>query len=410
MATASWTWMIYMATHNNVAEAGNQSVARMRLVQRDDTVRVLVQQATPDRCVRRMMGANPEVIADLGQVDSGDPATLIDFIQWAANTAPAQHYALVLWSHGSGWEPSEMETIAKRQSPLVPVTTGELLQRGTDEGRNVFFSSTLDTLFSLPTPPDRAVAFDDGSGHSLDTIELGRVTDNAAQILGQPIDLLGMNACLMSAIEVAYQIRHSVRVYVASEDLMPAQGLPYDDILTCLKAQPDMDAAELGKLVVERYCAYFRASSPQTPLNATLTALQLDGIKQVATTVSAFASALQANIGGEIRVVWDAHRATHPFLFRLYDLVGFCQDLAARSSADPNSIAAAQAVLTALKDPAFRLASDYTAQAYADTGGISTYLMPPIPGKTLSPYYAQTAYAGATGWDKFLAAYHAAVP
>ncbi len=410
MATANWTWLIYMATHNDVAEAGNQSVARMRLAQRNDSVRVLVQQATPDDCVRRIIGANPEVVADLGQIDSGDPAALVDFIQWGADTAPAQHYALVLWSHGSGWEPSEMDAIAKQQPALVPVTTSELHQRGAGEGRQVFFSTTLRTLLSLPTPPVRAVAFDDGSGHSLDTIELGKVTDKVAQILGQPIDLLGMNACLMSAIEVAYQLRLSVRVYVASEDLMPAQGLPYDDILNRLKAQPAMDAVTLGKLLVERYCAYLLASSPQTPLTATLTALQLDGIERVATAVSAFASALQADIGGEIKEVWDAHRAAHPFLFRLYDLVNFCQELAAQSSAGPNSIAAAQAVLTALKDPAFLLSINYTAQTYKDTGGVSTYLMPPIPGKTLSPYYAQTAYAQATGWDKFLAAYHAAIP
>ena len=410
MATATWTWLIYMATRNNVAEAGNQSVARMRLAQRDDSMRVLVQQATPDDCVRRIIGADPEVVADLGQLDSGDPAALVNFIQWGAATAPAQHYALVLWSHGSGWEPSEMETIAKLQPALVPVTASELLQRGAAEGRQVFFSSTLRTLLSLPTPPVRAVAFDDGSGHSLDTIELGQVIDKAAQILGQPIDLLGMNACLMSAIEVAYQIRLSVRVYVASEDLMPAQGLPYDDILNRLKARPDMDAATLGKLLVERYCAYFFALSPQTPLNATLTALQLNGIERVATAVSALAGALQADISSELKEIWNAHRATHPFLFRLYDLVGFCQDLVAQSTAHPDSIAAAQAVLTALKDPAFLLSTSYTGQTYKDTGGISTYLMPPIPGKTLSPYYARTAYAQATGWDKFLAAYHAAIP
>lgn len=410
MATATWTWLIYMATRNNVAEAGNQSVARMRLAQRDDSMRVLVQQATPDDCVRRIIGADPEVVAHLGQLDSGDPAALVDFIQWGAATAPAQHYALVLWSHGSGWEPSEMETIAKLQPALVPVTASELLQRGAAEGRQVFFSSTLRTLLSLPTPPVRAVAFDDGSGHSLDTIELGQVIDKAAQILGQPIDLLGMNACLMSAIEVAYQIRLSVRVYVASEDLMPAQGLPYDDILNRLKARPDMDAATLGKLLVERYCAYFFALSPQTPLNATLTALQLNGIERVATAVSALAGALQADISSELKEIWNAHRATHPFLFRLYDLVGFCQDLVAQSTAHPDSIAAAQAVLTALKDPAFLLSTSYTGQTYKDTGGISTYLMPPIPGKTLSPYYTRTAYAQATGWDKFLAAYHAAIP
>jgi hypothetical protein len=105
MATTSWTWMIYLATYNNAAQAGEESVARMRQAQLSDEVRVLVQQSTPSQTVRRVIGAAPELVADLGQVDSGDPGTLIDFIHWAAATAPAERYALVLWSHGSGWEP-----------------------------------------------------------------------------------------------------------------------------------------------------------------------------------------------------------------------------------------------------------------------------------------------------------------
>ena len=102
MPIASWTWMIYLATHNNAATAGDESVQRIRQAQIDDNVRVLIQQATPAGSVRRVVGASPEVVSDLGQIDSGDPATLLDFVRWAAATAPAQRYALVLWSHGSG--------------------------------------------------------------------------------------------------------------------------------------------------------------------------------------------------------------------------------------------------------------------------------------------------------------------
>ena len=64
MADASWTWMIYLATHNNAAEVGEQSVARMRTIAPNQDVRVLVQQssdvfycthqirASPNRLVR----------------------------------------------------------------------------------------------------------------------------------------------------------------------------------------------------------------------------------------------------------------------------------------------------------------------------------------------------------------------
>lgn len=406
---AAWTWMVYMATHNNVAEAGNQSIASIERVHYDSQVRVLVQQATPQFCQRKIIGQSPTAVSMPGQVDSGEPATLVDFIRWAAATAPARRYALVLWSHGSGWEPSEMERLAQQQPAGGLITTAELVQRSADDGSNVFFTTTMRKLLALPTLPKRAIAFDDGSGHSLDTIELGQVMAQATQILGQPIDLLGMNACLMSSIEVAYQVRNYVRVYVASEDLMPAQSLPYEDILTRLEAQPDLEAVALSQLIVERYCARFLVLSPQSPVPATLTALQLASIEHVASAVHAFADALRANITVEIDAVWAAHQAAHMFRFRLCDLAGFCRALLAQTGVTPDTITAAQELLAALTDPAFLLSTSYTNRTYADTGGVSTYLMEPLPGKHISPYYAETAYAQATGWNDFLIAYHAHV-
>lgn len=412
---ASWTWMVYLATHNNAASAGERSVARMRQAPAGGDVRVLVQQATPVSCVRRVIGADPEVAGDLGQVDSGDPATLLDFIRWAAATAPAQRYALVLWSHGSGWEPQEMARLAQQQPAPVPVTEAELTQRGADDaGRQVFFSSSMRRLLARPTPAERAIAFDDGSGHSLDTIELGQVVAQAAQALGRPLDLLGMNACQMSSAEVAYEVRDSAHVYVASEEDMPVASWPYDDILTRLAAQPGADPQALGRLVVERYCASFRDQplawgKGGLPPGVTLTALNLAGIAPLAAAVRSFAVALRANIGDLSDTIWAAHRKAHPFKFQLYDLASFCGALAALPAASPAAVAAAQAVVAALADPALMLAQEHTAPVYDDVGGLTTYLLRPEPGKTLSPYYAETAYARDTGWGDFLAAYHAAV-
>jgi hypothetical protein len=415
MTNVFWTWMIYLATYNNAAGAGNQSVARVRQARLNDNVRVLVQQSVPGRTVRGIIGTEPTLVAELGQVDSGAPETLIDFVGWAVETAPAERYALVLWSHGSGWEPSEMERLAQEQPAAVPVTAEELNERGPeDEGRQIFFSTTMRQLLARPIPAERAVAFDDGSGHSLDTIELGQVAAQAAQILGRPLDLLGMNACQMSNVEVAYQVRQHARVYVASEEDMPVQSWPYDDILTRLAAQPDMDAEALGRLVVERYCAYFRANPLAwgqygLPLGVTLAALRPDRTTPLAEAARSLAATLRAGIEGQLRAVWEAHRQAHKFKFRLYDLASFCRALAAQPGAAPAGSEAARAVLSALDDPAFVLAHEHTAPAYEGVGGLTTYLMPPTPGKSISPYYAETDYARATGWGDFLAAYHAAV-
>ncbi|MEO7908083.1 MAG: clostripain-related cysteine peptidase [Roseiflexaceae bacterium] len=414
MSEASWTWMIYLATHNNAAEVGEESVARMRTVAPNPNVRVLVQQSTLERTTRHVIGASPEIAADLGKVDSGAPETLLDFIRWAAATAPARRYALVLWSHGSGWTPSEMERIAKQQPAAVPVTAGELIQRGqSDTAGQIFFSSSLGELLAQPTPSERAIAFDDGSGHSLDTLELGRAIAKAAQALGRPLDLVGMNACQMSSAEVAYQLRGSAEVYVASQEDMPVQGWPYDDILPRLAAQPDMDAAALGTLVVERYLAYFQANQlpwgqDGLPAGVTLAATRLDGIPKLAGAVQSLAACMQGNIATLSDAVWAAHAKAHKFKFQLYDLASFCRALANAASGTP-AAAAANAVLTALDDPALMLKRAHLGSTYDDIGGLTTYLLPPGTGKPISPYYAETAYAQATAWGAFLAAYHAAV-
>lgn len=412
MALAPWTWMVYLATHNNAAVAGDASVARIRQAQLGD-LQVVIQQSSPVRTVRRFVGRDPEVVEDLGKVDSGDPAVLLDFIRWAVATAPAAQYALVVWSHGSGWEPAEMVQLAQQQPSVVPVTAAELTQRGADDGHQVFFSSTLRRLLAHATPAERAIAFDDGSGHSLDTVELGATLAQAAGVIGRPFALLGMNACQMSSAEVAYQVRESVRVYVASEEDMPVQSWPYDDILTRLAAQPDMDASALGRLVVERYCAYFREhplpwGQGGLPPGVTLTALDLAGAGRLVEAVRSLAHALVAHVGDLFPLIWGAHRQTYPFKFRMCDLGSFCAALASQPSAPPEVVAAAQAVSAILSDPALVVAQECTASVYDALGGVTTYLLGMEPNKPVSPYYAATDYAQATGWGDFLTAYNAA--
>ena len=415
MTQTTWTWIIYIATHNNVAQFGEMSVQRMREAKLGPQVRVLVQQATPTSCQRREIGATPELAADLGaNVDSGDPQTLLDCITWAVKTAPAERYALVLWSHGSGWQPSEMARLAQQQPAATPVSEGELKQRDDDERRDVFFASTVRRLLAAPTPAERAIAADDGSGHSIDCIELGAVVAKAAALIGRPIDLLGMNACQMASAEVIYQCRDHALAYVASEEDMPAQSLPYTNILNQLTAQSTIDGPTLAKLIVDRYLAAYRDDTTlpwgqgSFPPGVTLAVIEPQATAKLAAAVKNLATTLKASIDTDVNAVWAAHRVALGFKFRLYDLASFCRTLAAQTGVSPAAAAAANTVLAVLGDQTVILANGSTAAKYAGTGGITTYLMPPTPGVALSPYYAETDFARETGWGEFLAAYHAA--
>ena len=46
---------------------------------------------------------NSEEVEDLGEVDSGAPETLTEFMTWAITNYPAKKYALILSDHGAGW-------------------------------------------------------------------------------------------------------------------------------------------------------------------------------------------------------------------------------------------------------------------------------------------------------------------
>ena len=267
MAKAQWTFMVYMAGDNNLSAAGDIDLAEMRQVGSSPEVNIVVQfdKAGNLGARRFLIGKNgqDETVEHLGQTDSGDPGVLLEFIQWAAQGYPAKRYALVLWNHGGGWEPSEMDRIA-RSVKAPNYSPQEMHQRSASRLRRAFFRTSLETIFRLQSPADRAICSDDGSGHSLDTVELGEVLEQAVQVLGQPIDLLGMDACLMSNLEVAYQTKSYARYLVASEEEEPNSGWPYDKVLTKLVENPDMATGDFAAHIVDAYVQSYRSESSRS--------------------------------------------------------------------------------------------------------------------------------------------------
>ena len=220
----------------------------MRKVGSSDDLKIAVfvkrlEQQAAHRIIVGKDGENEERENLGGEVDSGSPQTMLDFIRWAHKKAPAERYALVIWNHGSGWDPLDFDELYS-QVKGAGVTPRELGTRASSQLGRSLFTPTLETALTLPTAGARAIASDDGTGHSLDTIELGNVLAKTRKLLGQPLDLLGMDACLMSCLEVAFQSAGDVRAIVSSEELEPGDGWPYDKILADLRAKPAMDGAD----------------------------------------------------------------------------------------------------------------------------------------------------------------------
>ena len=57
-----------------------------------------------------------------GERNTGDPATLVDFVKWGVQQAPAQHYVLQMWGHGGGTDGSQFDS----ESGSDALTIGEM--------------------------------------------------------------------------------------------------------------------------------------------------------------------------------------------------------------------------------------------------------------------------------------------
>jgi len=120
------------------------------------------------------------MIEDLGETNTGDPKVLSDFILWGAKNYPAEHYLVVVWNHGAGWDDENIYRVA-RQIRSDVLRRGRSIS-GTNFGglsvpftflrsvssrrmRRAVFSTSIEKALTT-----RAIALDDDARDFLDNI------------------------------------------------------------------------------------------------------------------------------------------------------------------------------------------------------------------------------------------------
>lgn len=417
---AKWTMLTYIAAHNNLDTLGKKSLDEILKVGSSDDVVHGALYDGPAGAARYVMG-DPGYVKHQEQLgksfDCGDPDELIATAKWLFRQYPAERYGLVLWSHGSGWEPAEIEEIAKEARPGAEADPAESRQRAAAPGGRVLFRSTLRSILAPDKPSERAILFDDGTGHSLDTLELARVARATAEAVGQPLELLGTDACLMANLEVAYELRKSVNYLVASEELVPGHSWPYTDIFGALRAKPTMGGAEFAKLIVDRYVAFYTANPPAAG-DVTKIALDLSRIDEVVSAINQLAETLRANMSKVGEALWQAQRGTRmresrddkrqpsKFDFHLWDIGSLAKALADFEASPPAVKQAAANTVKALSPGAGSVLVERHRGTWFDgIAGASVYFMPPGQQR-IAPSYTKVAFAQDTQWDEMLSAYH----
>src|SRR5882724_12524020 len=112
-----WTVAVYMAGDNDLDNNGKLDLAEMKKVGSTADMNVVVQfdsLGAGSKTTRYEIskGSIASLAKDakqkLGTQNTGDPQSLIGFIDWVATNYPAEHYLLVLWNHGQGWDDTDI--------------------------------------------------------------------------------------------------------------------------------------------------------------------------------------------------------------------------------------------------------------------------------------------------------------
>jgi hypothetical protein len=386
---AKWTVMAYMAGDNNLDGAALRVIDEMAKVGSTKDVNVLVQlDRIEDKLTRRFRitkggGFEKDCIEQFGDTNTGDPQVLHDFIRWAVENYPADHYFLILWNHGSGW----WEDAKSRAAAPQPRT-------GTPRRR------PYQPLFRPPIRnTHRSICYDDTSGgDALDNQELKNVLIQATTLLGKKIDILGMDACLMNMVEVSWQLRDSVGCIVGSEIEEPFDGWPYTEILAYLTAKPTRDAAAIAKETVRRYIRSYKDKDE----TVTQSALDMNRIGEVMGKLDALSDVLIASLdsaSGLIEKAWD--RSPKFYDQNYIDLACFARNL--RKKTHPAIKAKAEDLLASLKTGKDKpiLCKGKIGREVNGTCGLSIY----FPEDRINPAYKSLDFAKDCKWSAFLEAY-----
>lgn len=295
-----------------------------------------------------------ELVKDLGDVNSADPATLATFIAEGIEDHPAERYSLIISDHGASW-------------PGI----------GPDEGSEN------------------------------DVLDLAQIVEGISAGLEQAgvdkLDLLGFDACLMGSYEVASAVAPLADRLVASQELEPGHGWDYGSLQT-LVDDPAATADDFGASIVDGFAD--QAEEEGTNAEITLALIDLTKMAAVDEALASFGAALAERAATVAPVVGRANAATLGFA-RSPDETedSHMKDLGLLASAigvDALDVSdEADTLVRAINDAVL---DSVDGAATNGATGLSIYFPP-------SPELADDAYSGissADSWRAFLTSFYTA--
>ncbi|HEU5102892.1 MAG TPA: clostripain-related cysteine peptidase, partial [Roseiflexaceae bacterium] len=370
---ADWTVLVYLDGDNDLEQSAIDDYAEMASVGSNARLNIIVQfdRIASDedwddtsngdwrgvkrfRVERGKKPAKSNQLADLGELNMGDPRTLVDFTTWGIKSYPADHYALIFWDHGASWP---------------------------------------------------GVANDDSSDSDMLTLpELSGALAEVRKRTGvQKLDLIGFDACLMGQIDVLQSVAPYGHVAIGSADLEPGEGWAWNAWLDDVAKKPPQDAAALAPSIIKSFTTFYKEEDDPS---VTLAAFDLNKVEQMTSQLDALAGAMIGAMPKSYKAIGKARSYAAEYAagdtdISAIDLGHFADSLVAAST-DKQVAAAARALSQTIK--AARIAQGHGAD-HPKTSGISVY----FPRKKKhydSSYLKSSPLTKATRWDEFLQAFY----
>ena len=263
MKQKEWTIMIYMAGDNNlavdmayameqiksVAEAGGDSPNLFVYYDGNSpaipTLYCDFSEPGKPRYVRSYKVPNKlHPVTPKHNENAADMRSILNFIDWCVHKVevdndngeisfgrPAQKYALIFSGHSLGFQDIG-------------------LFRDETSGKAMNMKDFYDVLLAIVNPKE--VLEEQAAEKELDEEERKIAT---TELLGQRLDVLGFDSCVMGMLEVGYQFNSIAKTMISSEGSVPSAGWTYAKILGCLAQEQNrnLDTRDVAELFVKKF-------------------------------------------------------------------------------------------------------------------------------------------------------------
>lgn len=380
-AEKDWTVLVFLNGNNDLDPYGTKDINEMEEAGSTDRVNVVVQWASikkPD--TKRLYitkdktnAITSPVVETLQNVDMGNAQTLTEFIKWGITHYPAKHYLVDIWNHGGGWH-----------------YVNNIKVKSNFANNDMIINN---------------ISYDDKTGHSISTAELGQSMREVTAMLGRKIDILGTDACLMAMIEVLSEVQDSVQYFAGSEEVIPGNGWEYKSFLTKVyeasNANPNEALApiEVGHILADTYYKSYNLS-PKWNTEVTFSIVDLEKISGLWGAMKDLGAALQTQPTETLNDVKKISVDTQAFTRLDYLDLG---DFMNRLRQNPKMKDLVPFIDNVLAQMNEMVKYNYVTKNYENSHGIAFWF--PESGKTLSKYFdafQSLVYNQNTNWIRAL--------